>query len=210
MKDLSVLHPYVKYLAEKLIEKSKKQGINIIITQTYRTIKEQNEIYAQGRTKVGAIISNAKGGSSFHNFRLAFDFAVLNVDGTTVNWSSSCDTDKDGQKDYYEVGAIGKSLGLTWGGTDFGNFVDLPHFQWTGGLTLKEVQAGKVPITSKDKGDDNVEHNTMKLFYSDGTPVKVDNYKIDGSTYVNLRDILSIGVKSIKVVQGDKIYLIKQ
>jgi len=73
---------------------------------------------------------------------------------------------------------------------------------------LKDVIAEYNDCLSE--GDDDVEHNAMKIYYSDGTPVKVDNYKIDGSTYVNLRDILSAGVKSIKVVQGDKIYLIKQ
>ncbi|MCX8131023.1 MAG: M15 family metallopeptidase [Clostridia bacterium] len=143
-RDLNKLHPYVKYLCERLITECKKQGISIVVTGTLRTKEEQDALYAQGRTKPGPRVTNAKGGQSIHNFGLAFDIAVLNKDGKTINWSSAADTDKDGKKDYYEVGAIGKSIGLTWGG-DFRTIKDLLHFEWNGGLTLKDLQAGKVP-----------------------------------------------------------------
>lgn len=41
----------------------------------YRSVAEQNELHAQGRTKPGKIVTNAKGGESFHNFGIAADFA---------------------------------------------------------------------------------------------------------------------------------------
>ena len=58
---------------------------------TLRTIKEQNDLYAQGRTKPGKIVTNAKGGQSYHNYGLAIDIVLLvdkNGDGTfeSASW----------------------------------------------------------------------------------------------------------------------------
>lgn len=149
-RDLSKLHPYVKCLAEKLIAEAKRQGVDIVVTSTLRTMDEQSALYAQGRTKPGSKVTNCKAGQSSHNYALAFDIAVKNKDGKTINWSGTADTDKDGKKDWYEVGAIGKSLGLTWGG-DFKTILDMPHFEWTGGLNLKDLQAGKKPQNPLEK-----------------------------------------------------------
>ena len=85
-KKLQGVHPLVAGKARQLIEQAYKEGINVIITQGLRTVEEQNELYAQGRTKPGKIVTNAKGGYSYHNYGLAFDFAVLNADGS-VNWN---------------------------------------------------------------------------------------------------------------------------
>jgi peptidoglycan LD-endopeptidase CwlK len=134
-KKLQNVHPVVATKARQLISQAYKEGINVIITQGFRSIEEQNKLYAQGRTKPGKIVTNAKGGYSYHNFGLAFDFAILNDDGT-VNWNVD---DK-----WKRVGQIGKSLDLEWGG-DWTNFKDYPHFQYTFGLSLAELRAGKKP-----------------------------------------------------------------
>lgn len=139
-KKLKGVHPVVATKARQLIERAYKEGINVIITQGLRTIEEQNELYAQGRTKPGKIVTNARGGYSYHNFGLAFDFAVLNPDGS-VNWNV------DGK--WKRVGAIGKSLGLEWGG-DWKDFKDYPHFQYTFGLSLADLRAGKKPPRVKE------------------------------------------------------------
>lgn len=134
-KKLKGVHPVVAAKARQLIEQAYKEGINVIITQGLRTIEEQNELYAQGRTKPSKIVTNAKGGYSYHNFGLAFDFAVLNADGS-VNWNVD--------EKWKRVGQLGKSLGLEWGG-DWKDFKDYPHFQMTFGLSLADLRAGKRP-----------------------------------------------------------------
>ena len=134
-KKLVGVHPLVATKARQLIERAYREGINVIITQGFRTIEEQNALYAQGRTKPGKIVTNARGGYSYHNFGLAFDFAVLNADGS-VNWNVD--------EKWKRVGAIGKSLGLEWGG-DWKDFKDYPHFQMTFGLSLADLRAGKRP-----------------------------------------------------------------
>ena len=132
MGDLSQLHPKLQELAKQHIAKCKEAGIELSIYCTYRSVAEQNALYAQGRTKPGKKVTNARGGQSYHNFKVAYDCGpVLNGN---IAWN---------REDLFKkIGAIGESLSLEWGG-HFKSIVDLPHFQDTGGLTLKDFQAGK-------------------------------------------------------------------
>ena len=135
-RSLSDLHPKVKAMAEIFINSCKKEGIDTLVTSTYRDAESQNELYAQGRTKPGSKVTNAKAGQSWHNYRLAFDVVPLR-NGKPV-WGT---TGEDG-KLWKRIGAIGKSVGLEWAG-DWVSMKEYPHFQYTGGLTLKDLQAGK-------------------------------------------------------------------
>lgn len=101
--------------------------------QTLRTTKEQDTLYAQGRTKVGNIVTNAKGGYSFHNFGVAFD--VCPVVNKKLEWND--------KKIFKKIGTIGLSLGLEWGGA-WKAFKDLPHFQYTANYTLADFRKNKV------------------------------------------------------------------
>ncbi|RYI32031.1 M15 family peptidase [Bacillus infantis] len=145
---LKGVHPFVAAKALELVEVAYRKGIHIIITQGLRTIAEQNALYAQGRTKPGSIVTNAKGGYSFHNFGLAFDFAIVNSSGTTVYWNTNVDTNKDGAKDWHQVGKMGQQIGLEWGGA-WTSFLDMPHFQYTFGLSLSQLRSGKKPPNVK-------------------------------------------------------------
>jgi peptidoglycan L-alanyl-D-glutamate endopeptidase CwlK len=132
---LQGVHPAVADKARQLITKAYNEGIYVVITQGYRSKEEQDALYAQGRTKPGKIVTNAPGGYSYHNFGLAFDLALLNNDGS-VSWNVD---DK-----WKRVAQIGKSLDLEWGG-DWKDFKDYPHFQYTFGLSLADLRAGKRP-----------------------------------------------------------------
>mgnify|MGYP000302975264 CR=1 FL=1 len=135
-RSLDDLHPYVKYLAEELIEAAKAHGIDILITSTFRDYESQNAIYAQGRTKPGAKVTNAKGGQSYHNFKIAFDIVPLR--GGKPVWNTG---GADGQL-WQTVGKLGTDLGLEWAG-NWKTFKEFPHFQFTGGLTLADLAGGK-------------------------------------------------------------------
>ncbi len=130
---LDLLKPRVKRLTLKLLEECKSNGIGIIITQTLRTTEEQNRLYASGRTRPGKIVTNARGGYSFHNFGVAFDFCPV-VRGEAV-WNDL--------KLFEKVGKMGKSLGLEWGG-DWKSFPDRPHFQFTAGYSLEDFRKNKI------------------------------------------------------------------
>lgn len=97
-----------------------------------------------GADKARAIVTNARGGYSYHNYGLAIDFALLLPDGSSVSWDMSRDGDGDKVADWQEVVQEGKSLGFEWGG-DWTSFKDYPHFQFTFGLTLAALRAGQKP-----------------------------------------------------------------
>ena len=120
-------------------------------THTLRTFAEQDALYAQGRTKAGAKVTNARGGASYHNYGMAIDIVLLvdkDKNGTfeTASWDVKTDFDGDGKSDWQEVVAIFKRYGYEWGG-DW-KFNDAPHFQKTFGKSVAELQslhnAGKV------------------------------------------------------------------
>lgn len=109
---------------------------------TTRTFAEQDALYAQGRTKPGKKVTNAKGGQSYHNFSLAVDIVLLwDKDGNgtfeTPVWDTKTDFDGDKISDWSEVVAIFKRYGWEWGG-DW-RFVDAPHFQKTFGKSVKQL-----------------------------------------------------------------------
>lgn len=133
---LAGLHSVVRQATERLIERSFARGVPILITQGLRTIAEQDELYAQGRTKPGKIVTNARGGYSFHNFGVAIDFCLLQPDGKSVSWTVG--------KDWMIVVEIAKELGFEWGG-DWTSFKDYPHFEMSFGLTTAQYKAGQTP-----------------------------------------------------------------
>lgn len=127
MDKISTLLPRVQILARELVKQCSADGIPIIVTQGLRTIAEQDELYSHGRTKPGQIVTNAKGGTSFHNYGVAFD--ICPYIGGKFLWSN---VDM-----FKKVGEIGKKIGLEWGG-DWVGFVDMPHFQQTLGKTVND------------------------------------------------------------------------
>ncbi|OMD25491.1 M15 family metallopeptidase [Paenibacillus odorifer] len=138
------LHPVVMAAATVLIERCYSRGVPILITQGLRTIAEQNALYEQGRSKPGAIVTNARGGYSYHNFGLAVDFALLLPNGSSVSWDMNRDYNGNNIKDWIEVVEEAKKLGFDWGG-DWTSFKDYPHFQMVFGLTLTQLRAGSKP-----------------------------------------------------------------
>ncbi len=133
---LTRLHPVLAIRGHSMLELCAHAGLAVLVTQGLRTWQEQDALYAKGRTvpPLGKanIVTNAKGGQSYHNFGLAFDIVVLDAVGK-ADW----DTDHPG---WAAAAKIGKSVGLEWGG-DWKTFKDQPHFQYTAGLALADCRA---------------------------------------------------------------------
>ena len=91
------------------------------LTCTHRSNEEQTQLYAQGRTIEGKIITYAKAGESKHNTYLseAFDIAFITLD-KKLDWS------EDLFKKFAEI--ILTLNNIEWGG-NFRTFKDFPHFQ---------------------------------------------------------------------------------
>lgn len=131
-RKLEDLHPKVKVLAERFIASCAKQNIDVLITSTYRDGESQNALYAQGRTAPGKIVTKAKAGQSFHNWKCAFDFVPI-VNGK-AQWNDTAL--------FTKCGEIAEAVGLEWAGR-WKTFKELAHCQYTNGLTLQDFQQGK-------------------------------------------------------------------
>lgn len=128
MRNVNALHPTLQGKITQLMNLCKKNGITIAIGECVRTVSEQDALYAQGRSKPGNIVTNAKGStySSMHQWGVAFDFYLnMDVDG---DGKTADDAFNNATKLFNKVGELGKSIGLEWGGS-WKNPVDMPHFQ---------------------------------------------------------------------------------
>lgn len=135
---LDALNPYVATLGRRFLDLCAANGIEVRIIVTFRSWDEQDALYAQGRTTPGSIVTDAMGGDSYHNWGLAFDAAPV-VNGV-VAWN---DTAK-----FMQMGKLGQQVGLEWGGnwtTFYVPLLDMPHFQYTYGLSTEQLLNGARP-----------------------------------------------------------------
>ena len=107
-----------------------------------RSFAEQDALYAQGRTTPGSIVTNAKGGDSWHNYGLAADYVldgIIEKPGIQWSWEIKSDLNKDGRNDWLQMAEIAESCGLE-AGFRWVKFPDAPHVQNRFGLTLMEAK----------------------------------------------------------------------
>lgn len=167
---ISSLTPAAQAIAQKFISEAAAAGVPIKITSTLRTAAEQDALYAQGRTKPGAIVTNLKGGQSIHETGNAFDVIPENggYHASQATWD--------------KIGAIGESLGLEWGGKWQG-FKDLPHFQLKGAKagtpssqsnqpTLSGVPwTGPLPASSEADNVDKTKSKSSNIYMVNAPPI---------------------------------------
>ncbi|MFF2909764.1 M15 family metallopeptidase [Paenibacillus sp. NPDC057934] len=198
---LTGLNPAVLAGANALIERSFAKGVPIIITQGLRTLAEQNALYAQGRSKPGNIVTNARGGFSYHNYGLAVDFALLLPDGKGISWDMKRDGNGNKIADWQEVVQEAKQLGFEWGG-DWTSFKDYSHLQIAYGLSIDQLRAGLRPSAEQIKaalnvinGGDNVNQDVKVSIVLNGNKL-TDGVLDTGVTYVPVRALAeALGAK---------------
>ncbi|MCD1627041.1 M15 family metallopeptidase [Seohaeicola saemankumensis] len=125
------LQPLVQRQADVIVETMAMFGHPVRIVEGFRSNERQDELYAQGRTTPGIVVTNARGGESAHNYGVAVDFVFRNegYDAPEELWQT--------------LGSIGESAGFEWGGR-WKTFPDKPHFEMLLGYSLQDFQAGKV------------------------------------------------------------------
>jgi RHS repeat-associated protein len=126
---INTLHKSLRVQARLTINLTQyATGQTFRVAQATRTIEEQNALYAQGRNgDRRPIVTNARGGESYHNFGRAFD--VVEIRNGEAVWKG----------DMSVIVPTAKILGFEWGG-DWPKFPDYPHFQNTGGYELSELR----------------------------------------------------------------------
>ena len=125
---ISKLDSRLQISATDFINTTEEQnGVRLRVTQGYRSVEEQNRLYEQGRSTPGNIVTNAKGGQSYHNYGLALDVVKMDENGQPI-WTA---IDAN-------IANNAKSVGFEWGG-DWDSFPDYPHFQMTFGQSLDDL-----------------------------------------------------------------------
>jgi len=124
---IAPLHPKVRDTFARFIEAAETElNVTLRVTQGMRTIAEQDALYAIGRTVKGKIVTNAKGGQSYHCYGLAID--VVEMKNGTANWDFA----------YEKLKPIADRFGIVWGG-NFRSIIDRPHFEISFGYSTAKL-----------------------------------------------------------------------
>lgn len=122
---LASLTPDTRERVEALLSAAReKYGYELKILSARRTCEEQASLYAQGRTKPGNVVTNARGCMSWHVLGRAVDLGWIRPNPTVEDWD--------------RLGALGESLGFVWG-KYFKGLNDLPHFEYHPGVKIEQV-----------------------------------------------------------------------
>lgn len=215
-RDITLLHPELQAIIKSFLAGCQKAGLPVLVVETLRTAAEQDALYAQGRTKPGAIVTQCKGSdfSSCHQWGIAFDFC-RNVKGAEYS-------DADGF--FGKAAAVGKTMGLDWGG-DWTGFTDKPHLQmrkfspdgtantlkanyktpeaffktWSGGAASNNLNP-----TAGDGADEGAGTLTTMKIYTDGKRWEIPSILKDGLNYPNLRALMAVLKYDVTYNDADK------
>ncbi|PHV71923.1 hypothetical protein CS063_00125 [Sporanaerobium hydrogeniformans] len=158
-RDIKQLNPIAQKACNLFLEECKKQGVQIFITETYRSQKRQNWLYEQGRSRPGQVVTWTK--KSNHTGRMAWDIACSPPQALYDS------------KVLSKAGTIAKQLGITWGG--LWSTPDAPHFEVTS--KWQEPKKEEPEVTKKIKMQIN------------GVIKQVEVIEKDGFNYAKLQDI---------------------
>ncbi len=117
----------------------RKHKLWLQISETIRSFKKQNELYAKGRSMPGAIVTKARGGFSDHHYGVGNDFIFPGADPYLEKLRKS---GREGQKQfdtYWEdLGEIVEENGCVWGGRWKG-LGDKPHVCIHYGVSIQDM-----------------------------------------------------------------------
>lgn len=117
-RDLAGLAPAMRRAVEAVVAEMTAGGFDPWVFECNRTAERQAWIYAQGRSRPGAIVTKAASHlQSWHGHGLAVD-----IISKAKHWGA--------KNAFWEaLGRACRQHGLTWGG-DWTRFPDRPHCQW--------------------------------------------------------------------------------
>ena len=147
---LALVHPE---LSRRIVRLAQMLAFDLEITQGLRTWTEQGDLYAQGRTQPGNIVTHAPAGYSWHNYGLAVDLVPEDVSAGQPDWNLS-------HPAWARMVSVAESLGLVSGAEWHGAELDSPHVQLT----------GRFPVTPDDE--------VRQLFRDGGTEAVWNEAKI--------------------------------
>ena len=153
------LHPEFRKRMAALAEKLAARDMQALIADGFRSFAEQDELFAQGRSKPGRVVTNARGGQSNHNYGMAVDLYPV-IGGHVFTEPTS------GNKQRFEeiqqaIIDEAEGMGLT-SGVHFGSLGDKPHVQLLGEHVLNPKDALKI-FNTNNKSFDAVWTEALKF-----------------------------------------------
>ncbi len=139
---LEDLHPAIASKVAAALASCHAAGLDVLVTCTWRSGIEQNDLYAQGRTRPGSIVTWAKAGESAHNFMVGGKPASLGVDIVPVRYgkpiwglkgngidNDPTDDNKDDLELWQRVRSHFEAQGLKSASRWEGGKAEWPHFE---------------------------------------------------------------------------------
>lgn len=195
------LHPSIQPLVQRMIAQAAAEGLQVVVIEGFRSEERQQELYSRGRDNDQAKVTNAKPGFSMHNFGLAVDVAFVKNAQGGVFWPRDLEP-------WDRIGAIGKGVGLRWGGTDFPGFTDRPHFELRGNLNINQIRAGQrppiPPPAPEPVAADESSEGWQRSGSKDAQEADREQRKLEGSPLLNSskgRALLAAQEAQIKAIQ---------
>ena len=145
--DLALLAPGFRDAVEEALAKCNDPArpggpLDAIVFEAFRSNARQAYLYAQGRTRPGAVVTNASSSlTSWHGYGLAVD-----VVHRTGFWTPFGEDAKRNEQWFAEVAAVFKATRCNWGG-DWTK-PDTPHMQW-GRMPASPSAAARASIASR-------------------------------------------------------------
>lgn len=132
LRDTSVLHPVVRDAVTRTVTDLQSEGFTFEVFEAYRLPQRQAYLFGQGRSRAGAIVTQARPWESYHQYGLAVDI-VLKVAGKW-SWDASAEYIQAWER----LHEIGESYGL-----ETLKF-ERPHLQLAN-FHISDLKAGKLP-----------------------------------------------------------------
>lgn len=127
LDDANVNRDFADRVKDTLV-RTRQEGLAMQMDLVYRTVAQQDALYAQGRTQPGDRVTGARGGQSWHNYGLGADVVISTPQGQP-SWPD------DGNWTRY--GEIAEDRGLTWGGR--WRNPDRPHVEYHPGFGASDA-----------------------------------------------------------------------
>ena len=149
-RSLNLLWPPFKEKVLRGLHLARSQGLQVYVFESWRSGARQNNLYSQGRTTPGRIITRARAGYSWHYYGLAVDLVFDGHARPGIQWSWDGDYIGKKEGDYKRLGKIITTLDdIEWYGQPGSSFYETPHFQMTMGMDILEAKrladAGGLP-----------------------------------------------------------------
>lgn len=130
--DFAHLHPTYRAKITTVLDRLASEGLPFRLFEGFRSPQRQTYLYAQGRTRPGAKVTNALAWQSYHQYGVSGDLVLY------INGSWSWDTEGGKDRWWRRMQEIGREEGLkplSW---------ELPHLELEG-LRLSDLQTGRYP-----------------------------------------------------------------